>query len=242
MQRERVTERSLWMTTTNIRPIEVHLHVNSFNRTMNDRIFSMHSSSNVIAHAWTSVTKQVLSFLPRPLPIRVVERVIDAWSVPTRAIAAHRFPNHTEERHHFVRLSSSFYSPIGNHRHKASFPQHKPLEDRTAPRVLPEESIVKATWIASREVHPHHVTHVNNENAYSFSRSVTMLLAANPQTAASDKPSDAAQAESRREAPPMVQNELPAAPPQAIDMKRLTDDVYQAIERKLRIERQRKGL
>jgi len=80
-------------------------------------------------------------------------------------------------------------------------------------------------------------------SSYTYSKSVTLELA-KTRTEKADKP-PAFQEESRRASelfnPLQPPPQLPSAVP-AIDIKRISDEVYQTIERKLKIERQRKGL
>jgi hypothetical protein len=79
---------------------------------------------------------------------------------------------------------------------------------------------------------------------YSYAASASMELAASGRLPpAAQAPRDE-QAARQPDPPPAFRpaaEEPRASPAPAIDIRRLTEEVYQAIERKLRIERQRKG-
>jgi len=154
---------------------------------------------------------------------------------------------------HFDRLMNAFTSflHLGNSSlNQGVVRQFHLSQPRNSQPNIHSESSIQTNLLYSRiedsisqSIQQNFRSTTQTSSSYTYSKSVTLELA-KTRTENADRP-PAFQEESRRASelfhPLQPPPQLPSAAP-AIDIKRLSDEVYQTIERKLKIERQRKGL
>lgn len=218
--------------------IGLQLFINHTNL-LSDRRIDLHLTNLLVSRSTrTSIPQHMMT---------VNNRVIRGATRGRNTTSMNGNPPNEHFRHILSKFSPSILSLSNPSFHQTlAHRLHKHIQ-RNSQQTFLTESFLQAGMLhptkngsLTHNVNQNH--HIRSQASYSstYSKSVTMQLA-NKRTASPDSP-PIRQVE-RREADP-VRQPLPTvtAAASAIDMKRLSDEVYQAIERKLKLERQRKGL
>ncbi|MFC4808123.1 hypothetical protein [Paenibacillus sp. GCM10023250] len=238
IQRERFMERREWLTI--VRPIEIRLLVSIRNRTTVQHAANRHTYRRDHRYERISFSRQAVR----------EHRQVSRYFRESQHVGE---PDPASNQQHAkqTKLAPQRFMHFGSVIHNPTLIRNHPLQlmhqpSRTVPMATswiqaPPVSPLQNTPSTVGMPHPQRLTDQHASSTYRYAQSVSLLHAdPNPNEGSVSSPP-------RREeavkdiAPPVALAPYALAAP-ALDMKRLTDDVYQEIERKLRVERQRKGL
>ncbi|MBO7743572.1 hypothetical protein I8J29_05155 [Paenibacillus sp. MWE-103] len=235
--RERFMERRERLTI--VRPIEVRLFVNAWHPKTIRHADHTHAYRRYAHHERMSILRQAVQEHHR---LSRIDREARKERDPNPA------PLHLHVKQTF--LASQRVMRLGSMVHHPTFIRNYRFQlAQQPPKTVP----MAASWVHASASppkdapstagisHPQRLTHAQSSSTYRAARSVT-LLHASPTPNAAPVNSPPRREEALNHAAPPIAPAPPVTAAPSLDMKRLTDDVYQAIERKLRIERQRKGL
>ncbi|NBD22300.1 hypothetical protein [Paenibacillus glycinis] len=238
IQREKFMERRERLTI--VRPIEVRLLVSVGNRTTVRHTANLHAYRRGNRYERMRVSRQAVrehrhlsrhdreaqrAGDPNPVPIQL--HVRQTILAPQRV----------------MRLGSIFHNPtiMRNHPSRLAQQPQRAVPMTTSWVPAPPASPLQDTPSTAGMPHPQRLMHQHASSTYRDARSVSLHHAhPNPDEGSVGSPPRREEDVKDVAQPVAPEATAPAAP--TLDMKRLTEDVYQAIERKLRIERQRKGL
>ncbi|RAV11465.1 hypothetical protein [Paenibacillus contaminans] len=215
----------------------LHLHVNHHNHRLEQRTFS--------PFAINRTTSSFATTFLQPL-----WKVNNAFHSGTAIGAIQRSSSDISLHDEFARKKREFHS-FHHHDHpsmhrtilqasRISSNRFSQSHVRTLARFQSDWRTNQFNFDSATTANRYSRSRTNASYSFNYSKPVSLELA-KPQTERDDRPPFMQpERRSEAEASPAPQPTMQSTTP-LIDMKRLSDEVYQAIERKLKLERQRKG-